>query len=117
MNSVAVEPRQAWFRRTAPATQRGRQLYSPTVEAAKIRLQSHCQEEKENATEITPFRAGSSRSTDEWLNPAKDSPLHPEETTGHGDFPLLCPLSNTPEVVSLLQHCFVTRGACRKVHS
>lgn len=92
MNSVAVEARQAWFRRTAPATQRGRQLYSPTVEVAKIRLQSHCQEEKENATEITPFRAGSSMSTDEWLNPAKDSPLHPEETTGARGLPFALPL-------------------------
>lgn len=39
MNSEALEPRQAWFKCTAPATQRGYQLYSPAIEEAKIIFQ------------------------------------------------------------------------------
>lgn len=97
MNSEALEPRQAWFKCTAPATQRGYQLYSPAIEEAKIIFQRVIarkrKKKEENATEITPFRASSSKSKNEWLNPAQGSLLHPagKRETGHGDFPLALP--------------------------
>lgn len=86
--------------------------------------ESHCQKEKEkeeNATEITPFRASSSKSKNEWLNPAKGSLLYPEgkRETGLGDFPLALPFIQHTWVwdVTFLVLFLVTPGTCRKLHS
>lgn len=90
MNLEALEPRQAWFKCRAPATQRGYQLYSPTVEEAKIIFQRVIARKREKKkkmpqksyhSEQAVLRAGMSG----YLLP-KAAQSTQREKAGHRDF-------------------------------